>query len=306
MPEKFILRFSEKVMILFVVGVSILCLDAKVENLQLPNEKQSRLSDELLELKFKMASGICPVKAKLGDTIITIDKNGLKASENFDESKKFSMTKSNVAYYLQSKIKRSNITHFCAKQVESTLFTVLTSLSSDTQYKKLGVTNDGVFYPHKHEQAVFISESLSYLEYVQKECKMPEESVLEAELAILRRFEIIQGMPNEETSLHCPMTVCTEPIEMKRMVNFLKIGFLVLLGIYIAAVITNLIHAKIKMVANSIEMHQNKDEEIDEKTSRGQKLRRIVSKIIEIILVVSNMLILAMPPEVYEKVICKT
>ena len=207
---------------------------------------------------------------------------------------------------LQSKIKRTNLTYFCEKQAESTLFTVLTSLSSDVQYKKLGVTNDGVFYPQKHEQALFISESLGYLEYVQKECKMSEESVLEAELAILRRFEIIQGMPNEETSLRCPMTVCTEPFEMRRMVNFGKLGFLVLLGIYIAAVTMNLIHAKIKMVANSIEMHQNNDEETDGKTSGGQKLRRILSKIIEIILVVSNMLILAMPPEVYEKVICKT
>ena len=101
------------------------------------------------------------------------------------------------------------------------------------------------------------------------------------------------------------MTVCTEPNEMKRMVNFGKIGFFILLSIYTAKVITNLIHAKIKMVANSIEMHQ-KDDEIEGKTSSGQRLKRILSKMIEIVLVVSNMLILAMPPEVYDKVICKT
>ena len=304
-PKNFIFRVSEISMI-FVLGLVILCVSTKAEIMRLPNEQQNKLSEELMELKFKIASGACPVKVKLGNSTITIDKRGLTASERYEKSKIFSMTKSNVAFYLQSKISRTNITYFCAKEAESTLFTVLTSLSSDAQYKKLGTVNDGVFYPKKHEQALFISESLSYLEYVQDECKIPEESVLEAELAILRRFEIIAGIPNEETSLNCPMTVCTEPNEMKRMVNFGKIGFFILLSIYIAKVITNLIHAKIKMVANSIEMHQNNDEEIDGKTSGGQRIRRILSKIIEIILVVSNMLILAMPPEVYDKVICKT
>ena len=181
----------------------------------------------------------------------------------------------------------------------------MTTLASDSQYKNLGEMNNGKFHPHKHEQAVFISESLSYLEQIQEECNLPEEVVLESELAILRRFEIIDGVPNEESSLTCAMTVCTEPNELSKMVNFGKIWVLILLLIYIGKEIKSLIQARIKMVANSIEMHQIKDDD-NKSESNGKRVIHILSKISEITLILLNVIILAMPPELYERVICKT
>ena len=97
-----------------------------------PNEEQTRLADELLELKFKLARGTCPVKSKLANSTITVDKRGLKTSERFGKLKQFDKQKSNVAFYLNSQIKRTNTTYFCKNLAQNSLFAVLTTLASES------------------------------------------------------------------------------------------------------------------------------------------------------------------------------